>query len=232
MDPTLAAALSAVADRYNIAVRKPASVIVQGEAGPAALEAIWGLVPRWSPEPATKYTTVTARLERAARSRIFANAWQHRHCVVPMSGYYKWDRSVSPPVPNFIQSTRGDILLVAGLWETWEKGDVPLHTFTILTHPNDAIPAPLVPDGPVFLPQAQWRSWLAGAPRLSARVLSRLEQPMLEAYPVSRAVRDPDRDDYTLLEPASTSTSAEDPVFSLDDDLDGFDDVDDVDDES
>ena len=73
----------------------------------------WGLVPRWSKEPATPYTTVTARLERAPRSRIFAQAWQLRRCIVAMSGYYKWDRQRKPPWPRFIQRTDGVALLAA-----------------------------------------------------------------------------------------------------------------------
>ncbi|RZA24565.1 MAG: hypothetical protein EOP92_44030, partial [Lysobacteraceae bacterium] len=38
--------------------------------------------------------------DRAARSRLFKDAWEHRHCVVPLNGYYKWDRSARPaPMP-------------------------------------------------------------------------------------------------------------------------------------
>lgn len=213
--------LRGLPDRYNIAVRKPAGIIVHSEAGFEVREAVWGLIPRWSKEPATKYTTVTARLERAPRSRIFRDAWQHRRCVVPMSGYYKWDRTVSPPVPHFIQARSGEVLLVAGLWEAWEKGDPPLHSFTILTHPNAAIPPPLVPDGPVFLPASQWQRWLTGAQWLPMRFLAGLAQPELETYPVSRAIRDPNRDDYTLLEPIDALLEAPpDPEWKLEDDED------------
>lgn len=219
MDASLRAALRSLPDRYNIAVRKPAGVLFH-EARVEVGEFVWGLVPRWSREPSTKYTTVTARLERAPRSRIYRQAWEQRRCVVPMTGYFKWDRSVRPPVPHFIQSVHGEVLLAAGLWERWDGEGGPLHSFSILTHPNPAIPPPLVPDGPVFLPHDRWEQWLTGARWLPMRFLRTAPQPRLEAYAVSRAVRDPDRDDYTLLEPADPRELASEPEPRFDDEDD------------
>ncbi|KTF41139.1 SOS response-associated peptidase family protein [Xanthomonas translucens] len=36
------------------------------------------------------------------RSRIFAAPWKSRHCLIPLSGYYKWDRSRTPAQPYYI----------------------------------------------------------------------------------------------------------------------------------
>lgn len=198
--PAVASALCAMPDRYNIAVRKPAAVIFDRGDGLRVEEFAWGLVPRWSKLPETKYTTVTARLDRAPRSRIFRRPWESQRCVVPMNGYYKWDRSATPPQPYFIQARSGDVLFAAGLWDHWEKDPPGLHSFAVLTHANPAIPPPLVPDGPVFLPANKVAEWIAG-PWLPMRFLTQLAQPALEAYAVSRAIRSRDVDDYTLLEP-------------------------------
>ena len=200
---SLRESLGAAPDRYNIAVRKPASVIVLEDGAPFAREFQWGLVPRWSKTAETPYTTVTARLERAASSRLFKQAWESRHCVVPLNGYYKWDRTVKPAVPHFIQAGDGRLLLAAGLWECWEKGETPLCSFSVLTHANAAIPPPLVADGPVFLESDRWMRWLDPDRWFPRRFLLQTEQPALESYPVSRAIRNPQRDDYTLLEPAA-----------------------------
>ncbi len=195
------AALAAAPARYNIAVRKPAAVILDRGAGLCVEDFDWGLVPSWSALPETKYTTMTARLERAARSRIFRRPWEKRRCVVPMNGYYKWDRSADPPRPYFIQSQSGEALFAAGLWDHWHKAEPELYSFAVLTHANPAIPPPLVPDGPVFLSAAKVADWIAG-PWFPLRFLTQGAQPRLEAYPVSRRIRNRDADDYTLLEPA------------------------------
>lgn len=214
----VADALCRVPARYNIAVRKPAAVVFDRGAGIAVEDFDWGLVPRWSPLPETHYTTVTARLARAPGSRIFRRPWESRRCVVPLNGYYKWDRSASPPRPYFIQAQDGNVLFAAGLWDHWEKDEPHVHSFAVLTHANRAIPPPLVPDGPVFMPAASIARWIAGPPA-AQRFLVDMPQPMLEAYPVSRAIRSRDVDDYTLLEPVNP---LEDAI-----DVDGFDDLDD-----
>ncbi|MET1163392.1 MAG: hypothetical protein ABWY48_12740, partial [Pseudoxanthomonas sp.] len=74
--------------------------------------------------------------------------------------------------------------------------------FSILTHANAAIPAPLVADGPVFLTPERWKKWLDAELWFPKRFLLASPQPALESYRVSRAIRNPGRDDYTLLEPA------------------------------
>lgn len=200
LPPGIVAALAAAPARYNIAVRKPAVVIIDRGMGLCVEDFDWGLVPSWSSLPETKYTTMTARLERAARSRIFRRPWEQRRCVVPMNGYYKWDRAAEPPQPYFIQSQSGEVLFAAGLWDHWHKAEPELYSFAVLTHANPAIPAPLVPDGPVFLNAAKAAEWIEG-PSFPMRFLTRAAQPRLEAYPVSRRIRSRDADDYTLLEP-------------------------------
>lgn len=206
----VASALADAPDRYNIGKGKPAAVLLRDTGGLAVRDMRWGLIPRWSKEPATPYTTVTARLERAPKSRIYAQAWQQRPCVVAMTGYYKWDRQSRPPRPFFVQRRDGDALLATALWEHWEIEGAPgLDSFSVLTAPNPAIPAPLTSDGPVFVDAAVALDWLAGKLDKPGALQRRATLPALEAYPVSRAIRDPARDDYTLLEPAPPEDAAD-----------------------
>jgi putative SOS response-associated peptidase YedK len=164
----------------------------------------WGLVPAWSREPRTRYTTVTARLDRAARSRIFGKPWRARHCIVPMTGYYKLDRTGKPHTPHFIQARDGAILLAAGLWEKWDR-EAALCSFAILTHPNPAIPEPLTPDGPVFVSAGVARAWLEGPHFIAGALLKRTKSPPLASHVVSKRYLQRDLDDYTLLEPSSAA---------------------------
>ncbi|VXC01796.1 putative SOS response-associated peptidase [Luteimonas sp. 9C] len=219
LPPTLASALSDAPPRYNIASNGAALALVMHD-GEVAVDMLrWGLVPRWSKLPETAYSTITARLNRAPTSRIYARPWASRRCVVPMNGYYKWDRSGAHPVPHFIQSRSGDLLFAAGVWDLWEREPPPLASFALLTMPNTAIPRPLSPDGPLFLPAANILDWLSGPAPDPARIAG-TPQPALEAYPVSKRIRSRDVDDYTLLEPAVPEAADE-----MDDDPDG--DVDD-----
>lgn len=208
----LAAALVDAPDRYNIGKGKPASVLTRDSSGKVDVaDMTWGLVPRWSKAPSTPYTTVTARLDRAPKSRIYAQAWKQRPCVIAMTGYYKWDRQRRPPWPLFVQRRDGLALLAAGMWERWRGEDGELDSFSVLTAPNPAIPSPLTPDGPVFVGPDTAMDWLFGALETPAALRQRAQTPALEAYAVGRAFRDLQRDDYTLLEPVDPETESQRP---------------------
>lgn len=218
-------ALSELPDQYNISVRRAAGVlfILEGRWKVAAMS--WGLVPSWEPAPETRYSTQTARLLRAPQSRLFRSSWATRRCVVPMNGYYKWDRNASPRQPYFIQPSSGELLFAAAMWSLWgEDQAAPFASFSILTHPNPAIPAPLVADGPRFVPAARIDDWILAAPAKARSLLLRLPQPTLEAYPVSRRVADRRLDDYTLLEPQGIDDELAQADAGDDDGLDDEDD--------
>lgn len=222
----LVAALVDGDDRYNVAKGKQALVLAINAEGMLCVAPMtWGLIPRWSKGPATPYTTVTARLDRAPKSRLFAQAWKERPCVVPMTGYYKWDRHRKPPWPHFIQRQDGVALLAAGIWETWQGQDGTfLHSFALLTGPNTAIPPPLTQDGPVFLGVEQSLRWLRGSLSSPRSLVRHAQHPPLESYPVSRAISDASREGYTLLEPADPEDPKGDALME-----DEFPDVDDGD---
>lgn len=223
----LALALASAVQRYNIGKGRPATVLFTTDAAdPSITDMQWGLVPRWSKEPTTPYTTVTARLSKAPNSRLFTSAWQHRHCIVPMTGYYKWDRERKPPWPMFVQRQDGRALLAAGLWERWQDdaGQV-LDSFTVLTDENRSIPAPLSPDGPVFVTPQVAMEWLDRSIDTPAGLRARARTDGLEAHYVSKAVRDPNQDDYTMLEPVSPDEAQPEPTMAWDGD--GLDEDDD-----
>ncbi|MGE6333428.1 SOS response-associated peptidase family protein [Stenotrophomonas sp. NPDC077659] len=199
-------ALATADARFNIGKDGRAWVWAAGasdaDATTVVAEMQWGLVPRWSKQPSTPYTTVTARLDRAPRSRLFADAWMKRRCVVPMTGYFKWDRQRRPPWPMFVQRRDGLALLAAALWEHWHDDDGQQRdTFSILTDGNPGIPSPLSADGPVFLEPAAAAAWLGGSLVTPVQLRRRAHTAPLEACYVGLGIRDRLRDDYTLLEP-------------------------------
>lgn len=202
LPPPVRATLQRLPERYNISKGQAAGVVFLDHGQWQVREMSWGLVPSWEKQPSTAYSTQTARLLHAPDSRLYRRAWALRRCAVPLNGYYKWDRQGVPRQPYFIQSAGGELLFAAGLWSLWGgDSDTPFWSFSVLTHTNPAIPSPLVPDGPWFLPAARIGEWLAAAPEDARDWLLRLRQPRLEAYAVSRRVANRRLDEYSLLEP-------------------------------
>jgi len=213
--------LAGFPDRYTIAIRGVAAVVFIQEQRWKVAPMSWGLVPSWEKQASTRYSTQTARLERAARSRLYRSSWAQRRCVLPINGYYKWDRDSTPRQPWFIQAADGAVLFAAALWSSWGGPEDGLLSFSVLTHEHPGIPQPLVPDGPRFVPPALLADWIQAEPGRAARWLLRQPQPELEAYAVSRRVANRKFDDYSLLEPQA-ATEAFDAAFEPggDEDLD------------
>jgi putative SOS response-associated peptidase YedK len=215
-------ALASFPDRYNLAIRDHAAIVFIQDARWKVAAMSWGLVPSWEKEPSTRYSTQAARLERAAKSRLYRSAWATRRCVLPLNGYYKWDRDSSPRQPFFIQAASGEVLFAAALWSLWGEAETGLLSFSVLTHEHPGIPAPLVPDGPRFVPPALLAEWIQADPARAKRWLLRQPQPELEAFAVSRRVANRKLDEYSLLEPLE-ATEAFDAAYDFggaDDDLD------------
>ena len=50
----------------------------------------WGLVPYWSKDDKTAFSTFNARAETILSSNTFRNAMRKRRCLVPVNGFYEW----------------------------------------------------------------------------------------------------------------------------------------------
>jgi putative SOS response-associated peptidase YedK len=94
----------------------------------------WGLVPAWSKEPKTKYSTINATIEDIEKKPAYRAAWKaDRRCVIPCAGYYEWRRNNNAKQPYFIHNPAGQPLFMAGLWEEWLGNGQSLLSCTIIT---------------------------------------------------------------------------------------------------
>jgi putative SOS response-associated peptidase YedK len=153
-------------DNANAAPTETLPVIRMGEGG--QLEYVlmrWWLTPSWSQGPSTQYSMFNAKVETAAGSPAFKGPFANRRCVLPVSGFYEWQRRNGPKQPYLITDEDNKGLLLAGLWDSWQPrgsaGDAAqLESFTLLTtaaHPNLG---GLHHRQPVFLTQDQALQWL------------------------------------------------------------------------
>ena len=77
--------------RYNIAPSQDIPIIRNTEAGHELVMAKWGLVPHWSNEPKTKYSTINARLETVAEKPTYRTPFKSTSCLIPSDGFYDWN---------------------------------------------------------------------------------------------------------------------------------------------
>jgi putative SOS response-associated peptidase YedK len=170
----------------------------------------WGFVPAWAREPGKGAPLNNARAETVAVKPAFRAAYRQRRCLVPMNGFYEWNRSGSQKLPYYVQMRNEELFAVAGLYECWPgNADAPaMMTFTVLTTAANALMAPIHDRMPVIVPPAAYEDWLD--PRnTGARGLEPLLQPYpaeaMLAHPVSPRVNSVRNDDAALMEALSAS---------------------------
>jgi putative SOS response-associated peptidase YedK len=104
--------------RYNIAPSQDVPIIRGTEVGKEMVMAKWGLVPHWSKEPKTGYSTINARIESVAEKPAYRTPFKRRRCLIPADGFYEWKVIDGKKIPHHIHMRDGDVFAFAGLWDS------------------------------------------------------------------------------------------------------------------
>src|SRR5581483_4410690 len=175
------------------------------------LPATWGLVNSWAPDAKGAARQINCRAETALRRPAFRDAFVRRRCVVPADGFFEWTGSQQARRPLWFHEPHGDLLLFAGLYETWtDPATATRHrTFTIITNGANPLMAPVHDRMPVVLRPDDIADWLhvpsRDAEAYAARLAPLLRPPpedLLVATPVSARVNSVKNDDPGCLAPA------------------------------
>lgn len=158
--------------RYNAAPGQALPIVGENGARRSLLLSRWGLIPPWVARLSEiRISTINARAETLETSRLYAEPFARRRCLVPADGWYEW----APPAPgekkkpvDFIAREDGNPFAFAGLWGLWRDESGTIHvSHTIVT--TEAVPAlaPLHPRMPVVLDPGDFDEWLRAetAPR-------------------------------------------------------------------
>lgn len=192
---------------FNAAPTQQLPVYAIGADGRRALTLMrWGLVPAWAKDPSVGARMINARAETVAEKPSFRAAYRRRRCLVPMNGFYEWQKTPAHKVPHFIRLLNEEVFAAAGLYEQWPGNAAagPLTTFTVLTTDANALMRPLHERMPVIVPRTEYETWL-DPENVTGTGLEGLLQPYpadeMRAVPVSTRVNSVRNDDAALLEP-------------------------------
>lgn len=199
------------APHYNIPPMQDLPVYcIDAEHGPQLTLMRWGFVPAWSKTPGKGAPMNNARAETVSEKPTFREAYRRRRCLVPMNGFYEWQRSGSDKTSYYFRMQDDELFAVAGLYE-FRPGDAatpPMTTFTVLTTAANALMAPIHDRMPVIVSPEAYDAWLDPR-KTGARGLDALLQPYDPAamymHRVSPRVNSVRNDDAALMEEAAAS---------------------------
>ena len=92
--------------RWNVAPTDEAFVVVQREDRRAVVAYRWGLIPHWAESAKVGSRMFNARAETLSRSPAFGDAFRRKRCLVPVDGFYEWQRIGSRRQPFTIGRAR------------------------------------------------------------------------------------------------------------------------------
>lgn len=197
-------------DRYNVAPSQLAPVVRAVESGRELAKMRWGLVPAWAKDVKIAYSTINARAEGLADKPAFRSAFKRRRCLVPVSGFYEWKAVPGAKVkqPYYITLADGEVMVFAGLWESWRDPTAPqdapaIESFTIITTSANELMATIHDRMPVIVDAADFARWLDPANQETASIAGIMKpysSELMLATPVSTLVNSPKNDNPKCIQ--------------------------------
>lgn len=203
---------------HNTAPTESAWIVRQDAPGSEELEAVaatWWLTPYWSRTPKPKYATFNARAETITEASSFREPFRRRRCLVPVCGYYEWQKGGGRRIPYYVRPRTGGMLL-AGVWDRWRSRDrtQAITSFAIVTTAVTGKLEFLHDRQPLMLSRAGARLWMSpDVPPSNLDMLLELLEPRipvdLSVVPVSAYVGDPRNKESRCVEPVAAGLAVD-----------------------
>ena len=160
----------------------------------------WGLVPTWSKDPNVGSKMINARSETVTEKPSFRNQVSRHRCIIPISGFYEWDRSdPKTKVPYYVTREDGHLMLVAGIWASSPALE-GRHTFSLITRESVDDLLYIHNRSPVELTSQDALEWMSNAVA-PLELFSPVHQPRFATLRVSTRVNSVRNNDASLILP-------------------------------
>jgi putative SOS response-associated peptidase YedK len=175
--------------RFNLAPTQQAPLITNERVRRVVL-AQFGLVPGWAKDTKIASKLINARAETVATSKAFRRALTLRRGIIPVSGYFEWQRDTGRRKrPLFIHDDRGQPLALAGLWERWHgPEDAVLISFSVITRPAIGAMEVIHSRMPLALPMSAVDTWLSPGERTAEELAEVLQREPDVGHLVTRQI--------------------------------------------
>jgi putative SOS response-associated peptidase YedK len=192
----------ALSPRYNIAPSQDIPIIRNTTDGHELTLAQWGLIPHWSKEPKTKYSTINARVETVAEKPTYRTPFKNQRCLIPADGFYEWKLLNGHKIPHYIHMRTGGVFAFAGIWDRWEGEGKFLDSCSIIVMPANEVMKPIHERMPAIIAPAHYDLWLDQRITEKDEIMGYLNSApssSLMFYPISPWVNSPQHDDERCI---------------------------------
>jgi putative SOS response-associated peptidase YedK len=166
----------------------------------------WGLVPFFSKEATTKYSTINARLETILTSPAYKIPIRKQRCLVLANCYFEWTvGSDGKKQPHVIFHKDSKCFAMAGIWDVWSDPIDSKHhySFSIITSAAYPYLSSLHSRMPLIIKPDHYNKWLSPNLPISQvlDILADNYNDRMNAYPVSNGVNIPGNQSPDIINP-------------------------------
>ncbi len=182
---------------YNVAPSAQIPIVMETPRGIEIDTYRWGLIPSWAKDDSMANKCFNARSETMAEKPTFRSSFKKSRCVIPIGGYYEWQkRTDNTKQPMFIHGTENDLLFLAGLCEPSTR------SATVITREARGPLKEIHDRQPIALNHEEVMEWLnpQNEPYVLQLLIESADNP-LGAYNVSTAVNSVRNNTPALLTP-------------------------------
>ncbi len=157
--------------QYLIKPNDPVLALRQEHKAISSSIMLWGFLPHWSKDPMHSFKPFNARAETVQKKVPFREAWRHRRCLLPATGFFEKDK--------LIRKQSYQAFWLGGIWERWLGADgSEIESCLILTTKPNSLIKPLHKRMPVIIPQGLEEKWLEQTDAIGLKSL----QPILNGW--------------------------------------------------
>lgn len=186
---------------YNVCPTNDIYVVYRAEDTRRLGAMRWGFTPPWYDSFNAGPLLINARAETIAEKPAFREACRSRRCIIPMSGFYEWDRSGSEKLPWYIQPSQGEVFAFAGIWQEWAQAGERVQTCAMVTCAANASMGKIHHRMPVYLAETDWGLWLGEEGHGAAPLMRPAPEEAMRFHRVSQAVNSNRAAGPELIEP-------------------------------
>lgn len=174
---------------YNISPTQHANIITNDN--PNRLQFLtWGLIPYTSKKGINEGKLITARKEGISGSSSFRIPIRKRRCLVLADSYYVWKIIGKELKPYRVILMDGEIMAMAGVWDTWFEKEYAIKSFSIITTNANKELSLIAPRMPLILKnkdlQKEWLDKIELDRILD--LTNMVNDNILEYYPISKRI--------------------------------------------
>jgi len=198
--------------KYNVCPTTQIHAVTGGAGARRLISMRWGFVPPWAKGPGDGPLMINARAETLADKPAFRQAARERRCLIPVSGFYEWERHADGVrLPWYISPAQGDLFAFAGVWQAYETGDGRAASCAIVTCAANEAMARVHDRMPVIIAKEDQALWLGEAGHGAARLMRPAPSTDLRMWRVSTEVNSNRSHGPQLIAPQSAAPSAHAP---------------------